>query len=99
MATVRSGDFEWDDAKADSNERKHGVTFEEALTAFFDERQLTVEDPQGHDDRFVLIGMSKEVRILYVVHAEVVTRRRTRIISARLANKREALKYAMGDAP
>lgn len=99
MATVRSGDFEWDDAKGAANERKHGVSFGEAVTAFFDERYLTVEDPQGHADRFVLIGMSMEARILYVVHAEIVSKRRTRIISARLANKREALKYAMGDAP
>jgi uncharacterized DUF497 family protein len=75
------------------------VSFEEAVTAFFDERYLAVEDPQGHADRFVLIGMSKEARILYVVHAEIVNARRTRIISARLANKREALKYSMGDAP
>ena len=99
MATAKSGDFEWDEAKAASNEQKHGVSFEEALTAFFDERHLTVEDPQGHEDRFVLIGMSKEARILYVVHAEIISRRRTRIVSARLANKREVLKYAMGDAP
>jgi uncharacterized DUF497 family protein len=99
VATVKSGDFEWDASKAATNEIKHGVSFEEAVTAFFDERYLAVEDPQGHADRFVLIGMSKEARILYVVHAEIVNVRRTRIISARLANKREALKYAMGDAP
>ena len=99
MSTVRSGDFEWDDKKAAINERKHGVSFDEALTAFFDERHLTIEDPQRHEDRFVLIGMSKEARILYVVHAEIISRRRTRIISARVANKREALEYAMGDAP
>lgn len=99
MATTRSGDFEWNEEKAAANERKHGVSFSEALTAFFDERHLTVEDPQGHEDRFVLIGMSKEARILYVVHAEIISRRRTRLISARLANKQEVLKYAMGDAP
>ena len=99
MTTARSGDFEWDEVKAAANEQKHGVSFEEALTAFFDERHLTVEDPQGHEDRFVLIGMSNEARILYVVHVEIITRHRTRIISARVANKREALKYAMGDAP
>jgi uncharacterized DUF497 family protein len=99
MAIVKAGDFEWDPVKATSNEIKHGVSFEEAVTAFFDERYLAVEDPQGHSDRFVLIGMSKEARVLYVVHVEIVSARRTRIISARLANKREVLKYAMGDAP
>jgi uncharacterized protein len=99
VSTVKSGDFEWDDAKAEANARKHGVSFDEAVTAFFDERQLTVEDPQGKADRFILIGLSKEARILYVVHAEIINKRRTRIISARLAHKREVLEYTMGDAP
>jgi len=91
------GDFEWDDAKATNNYRKHHVRFEEAVTAFFDEHSMIVDDPQGHDDRFVLIGMSGEARVLYVVHAEVVTKRRTRIISARIATKAEALQYTLGD--
>ena len=98
MATRRFGDFEWDEAKAVSNKTKHKVSFEEAVTAFFDEHSLVVEDPQDNEDRFVLIGMSSEARVLYVVHAEILSKKRTRIISARLANKREALKYAMGDA-
>jgi uncharacterized DUF497 family protein len=98
MATRIEGSFEWDDAKALANVRKHGVTFHEALTAFSDERQLAVDDPQGNADRFVLIGMSSTARILYVVHGELANNRRTRIISARKANKREIEQYAMGDA-
>lgn len=97
MTDQRLGDFEWDRAKARINEQKHGVTFEEAATAFTDEHQLIVADPQGHDDRFVLIGMSSKARVLYVVHAEHVSRKITRIISARVATKREAIRYALGE--
>lgn len=98
MTTKISGVFEWDDKKAASNEQKHGISFEEALTAFSDERYLVIGDPQEHEDRFVLIGMSNMARILYVIHAEVISKKRTRIISARIATKKEAMKYAMGDA-
>lgn len=99
MPTEQDGDFEWDDVKAKSNKKKHGVAFEEAVTAFTDERSLIDADPQGNDGRFVLIGMSSEARILYVVHAEIINKKRTRIISARIATKKEALYYALGDAP
>lgn len=97
MATRKRGGFEWDEAKAAANERKHGVSFDEATTAFFDEHQLLIDDPQGHADRFILIGMSSEARILFVVHAEVIDKKHTRIISARIATKREALEYTLGD--
>lgn len=97
MPTVVKGDFEWDIDKARLNEKKHGVSFDEALTAFGDEHQLTLEDPQGHADRFVLVGMSDKARVLFVVHAEI-TKRRTRIISARIASKKQAVQYALGDA-
>jgi len=50
-------------------------------------------DPQGHDDRFILIGMSNKARILYCVHAEKIDSRHTRIISVRLATKKEKLEY------
>ena len=93
MATKRYGNFEWDEAKAAANVRKHGVTFEEGTTAWKDEHRLVDVDPQGHDDRFILIGMSNKVRILYVVHAEKIDKRHTRIISVRLATKREKLEY------
>lgn len=98
MATKHLGGFEWDTEKASTNKRKHGVTFEEAVTAFRDDRGLVESDPQGHDDRFVLIGMSTRVRVLFVVHAEVINKKHTRIISARIASKREAMRYLNGDA-
>jgi len=108
MPTVVSGDFEWDAQKASVNKDKHGVAFEEAVTAFFDERALVIADPHDREERFILLGMSSEARILYVVHAERVVhflRRgehtvppRTRIISARVAHKTEAVQYALGDA-
>lgn len=99
MATKRFGAYEWDTGKALSNKRKHGVTFEEAVTAFRDGRGLLADDPQGHSDRFVLIAMSARARVLFVVHAEILDKKHTRIISARVATKREAMRYANGDAP
>jgi len=83
--------FDWDPRKAASNVRKHGVSFEEAQTAFDD--KLGAYYPDGlHDGRFILIGYSKRQRLLYVVHAEV-TVDAIRIISARKATKREKAHY------
>lgn len=97
--TIEYGEFEWDEEKAKENRRKHGVSFEEATTAFDDTRHLV--DPDADDpERFVLIGMSNKARVLYVVHAERERRRRIRyrIISARLGNRGDAVRYALGDA-
>jgi len=85
--------FEWDAAKAKSNERKHGITFEEASTAFADDLSITINDPLHSDDeeRLILIGLSKSSNTLVVVHverAEVI-----RIISARKASKKEQKIY------
>jgi uncharacterized DUF497 family protein len=90
--------FEWDSQKAGSNLRKHGVSFDEALTAFADGRALEGPDLQhsGTEPRFRLIGSSLAGRILVVVY----TLRRTpngeaiRIISARCANRQERASYA-----
>jgi uncharacterized protein len=69
VPTVVYGDFEWDQAKAASNERKHRLTFEEAATAIVDPRAL--EAPAlDHADRFVSIGMSAFLRILFVGGAD-----------------------------
>jgi uncharacterized protein len=83
--------FVWDRRKATRNLEKHGVSFEEAQTAF--------EDPLGayypdrlHDDRFILIGYSRRQRLLYVVHAQV-TLEAIRIISARKATRHEKKHY------
>ena len=97
VETVVYGEYEWDPAKAAANKRKHGVTFEEATTAFEDGRALTLPDSHEGEERFILIGMSNAARILYVIHAIYeVDEDKTRIISARLAGKSEALRYAAG---
>jgi len=85
--------FEWDEKKASINKRKHGITFEEATTAFGDTQSITVHDPLHSDDeeRFVLIGMSEQLRVLVVVHVE--RREYIRIISARRATKSEQHYY------
>ncbi len=83
--------FEWDPRKAASNVRKHGVTFDEAKTAF-DDRLGAYYPDALHEARFVLIGYSVANRLLYVVHAEV-TANRIRIISARKATRREKTHY------
>lgn len=83
--------FEWDEAKARANERKHGVSFEEARTAFDDELAAYYPDSL-HEARFILIGYSKLHRLLYVVHAEV-GEDAIRIISARKATKNERTHY------
>jgi uncharacterized protein len=91
MATVVFGDFEWDSDKAAANARRHGVTFEEAVTALADPRAIEAPDllrPARH----VTIGMSAVFRVLFVVHIETVGDR-TRIISARRANAAQRRKY------
>ena len=85
--------FEWDIQKAESNLAKHGVSFEEAATAFRDPLSLTIADPDHSDDehRFVTISLSFHVRTLVEVHAD---RSDTiRIISARPATRRERNEY------
>ena len=85
--------FEWDPQKAKSNLKKHGVSFEEASTAFQDTLSLTIDDPLHSIDevRVVLIGMSNKNRLLVVVHAERGDN--IRIISARKATKKERKNY------
>ncbi len=83
--------FEWDPRKDAANRRKHGVSFEEAQSAFDDELGAYYPDAL-RDDRFVLIGYSRKQRLLYVVYAEVKLDR-IRIISARKATKHEKAHY------
>ena len=87
--------FEWDPAKAAANARKHGVTFEEAQTAFFDDLALVIDDPEHSEleTRFVLLGLSAAARILVVVHAYRSDPDTIRIISARKASKAERASY------
>lgn len=83
--------FTWDAKKAATNASKHGVTFDEAVTAFEDAQGAYYPDSL-HDDRFVLIGYSRRQRLLYVVHAEVGATT-IRIISARRATSHEKAHY------
>ena len=86
-------DFEWDPAKSALNLEKHGVSFEEAVTAFRDRLSLTIFDPYSSDDedRFVLIGQAASGRLLVVVHTD--RDESVRLVSARLATRRERRAY------
>jgi uncharacterized protein len=92
-------DFEWDDAKAETNERKHGVGFAEAMTVFADPLSITGYDPQhaNDEDRFLTMGMSVDGRLLVVSHTDRGDA--IRIISAREATRREGKDYADGNFP
>jgi uncharacterized DUF497 family protein len=83
--------FTWDPRKAAANLRKHGISFDEAATAFDDKLGAYYPDTL-HETRFILIGYSKRPRLLYVVHAEV-TPDFIRIISARKATSHEKKRY------
>jgi len=83
--------FTWDAGKAAANLKKHAVSFEEAATAFEDERGAYYPDAL-HPEQFVLIGQSQQRRLLYVVHAEVLEDV-IRIISARRATAHERSRY------
>ena len=87
--------FVWDEAKAAENLRKHGVSFEEALTIFADENARLRHDPEhSHDeDRFVLLGISAKLRLLVVCHAYREGDRVIRLISARKATRNESKQY------
>ena len=94
MADLR---IEWDARKASANERKHGVTFEEAATAFSDENGRIIPDPDHSvdEDRFVLLGLSWSLRLLVVCHCFRASPVVIRIISARKANRSERDQYRM----
>jgi uncharacterized protein len=87
--------FEWDEKKSRTNKQKHGVSFEEAKTVFFDERALLVEDPDHSEseDRFILLGFSASLRLLVVCHCYRDQEDVIRIISARKATRPEAQSY------
>ena len=86
--------YEWDLQKAAWNLRKHGVSFDEAITAFVDPLALTFDDPDHSLDerRFITIGLSTARRLLFVAHTDR-GESRIRIISARPARRREKHEY------
>lgn len=87
--------FDWDDTKNRVNTRKHGVSFEEAQSVFFDEAALEFPDPDhsADEDRFLMLGRSYLLRILVVCHCYRVSESVIRIISARKATPKERLTY------
>lgn len=87
--------FEWDPKKSESNKKKHGVSFEEAETAFLDEQGLLIADPDHSKDeeRFVLLGVSTILRTLVVCHCYRENDEVIRIISARKADRFEQVQY------
>ena len=87
-------EIEWDSDKADSNLKKHGVSFEEAATALLDPMALAREDAAAEGEpRWVLIGMSAQMQLLTVVYT-LRPQDRIRLISARRATRKEAKHYA-----
>jgi uncharacterized DUF497 family protein len=87
--------FSWDDRKECENQRKHGVSFDEAATVFADENARLKHDPDHSkdEDRFLLLGFSAKLRLLVVVHAYRQDDKEIRIISARKAMPKERKQY------
>ena len=90
--------FSWDERKNKQNQKKHGVSFEEAKTVFFDENAVEYFDPDHsqEEDRFILLGLSSYLRILVVCHCFREKASTIRIISARKATKKEQEAYTGG---
>jgi hypothetical protein len=88
-------EFEWDEAKSRENKRKHGVSFEEAQTVFLDENAIRFADPDHStdEDRFLMLGISFQLRVLVVCHCFRADDAVIRIISARKANQEEETDY------
>lgn len=101
MYTVRMSRlrFEWGERKNRSNQHKHGVSFEDAETAFLDENALLIDDPDHSDEepRFVLLGFSSALRLLVVCHCTRSEGEVIRIISARKADRTERSQYTRGN--
>lgn len=87
--------FEWDRRKAATNLLKHGVSFEEAKSVFFDEYARLIDDPDHshEEERFVLLGLSRALRLLTVCHCYRRRGEVIRIISTRKATRNEAKFY------
>jgi len=88
--------FEWNDRKAAANRKKHGVSFQEATSVFLDENARLIRDPMAtaHEDQFVLLGLSIQLRLLVVIHCYQEHDEAIRIISARKADRSERRQYS-----
>ncbi len=87
--------FEWDENKNKSNIKKHGVSFEEAISVFYDDKAIEFFDNTHsvEEDRFIMLGFSKKARLLVVCHCLKENETKIRIISARPATKTESKYY------
>ena len=90
--------FSWDNRKNKANQKKHGISFDEAQTVFFDENAVEFFDPDHSDDedRFIMLGLSYRFRVLVVCHCFRKSDSEIRIISARKATKKEQKVYLGG---
>ena len=90
--------FDWDENKNRINLEKHGITFEEASTVFFDDRAILFDDPEHSidEDRFLLLGMSETAKVCIVCHCYRESDTVIRIISARQATRKEKQRYVRG---
>jgi uncharacterized DUF497 family protein len=87
--------FEWDDHKNASNKRKHGISFEEAQTVFFDEKAIEFDDSDHliQEERFIPLGLSQSLKVLVGCHCYRSDESKIRILSARKATKKEQSFY------
>lgn len=87
--------FEWDENKNRINQKKHGVSFDEAKTVFYDEEALVIDDPEHseEEERFIILGLSSRANLLVVCHCCRDSDTVIRIISARKATRTETEYY------
>ncbi|RHX80690.1 hypothetical protein DLM76_10440 [Leptospira yasudae] len=92
---MSSIEFEWDSGKNKFNLKKHGISFEEAKTVFYDEKARIIDDPDHSqdEDRFIILGFSYRLNLLMVSHCYRSSKDVIRIISARKATKTETKQY------
>lgn len=92
MGTIK---FEWDKNKNEVNKKKHKISFEEAKTVFYDEAALLIDDPEHskEEERFIILGLSNQTKLLVVCHCYRASETVIRIISARKATKTESKQY------
>jgi uncharacterized protein len=90
--------FSWDNNKNEINKKKHKISFEEAETAFYDEKAQVIPDPDHsqNEERYILLGLSFNLNILVVCHTFLEKFGLLRIISARKASKKERNNYNKG---
>ena len=93
-------EFEWNPTKAKDNLQKHGVSFEEAESVFYDEyaQQFFDDEHSEREERFIMLGISDRSRILVVCHCERSEDQKIRLLSARKATAKER-KYYEGPMP